>query len=104
MAEKVMADPLLRVENLVRRFGGIVATDNLSLDVAPGELHAIIGPNGAGKTTLLSQLTGQVLPNSGAIRFAGKDITRLPAWRRRAHGLAAGFYRSGQCRAGGAGL
>jgi branched-chain amino acid transport system ATP-binding protein len=74
-----VADPLLRVENLVRRFGGIVATDNLSLDVASGELHAIIGPNGAGKTTLISQLTGQVLPNSGAIRFAGRDITRLPA-------------------------
>jgi len=43
-----VVDPLLRVENLVRRFGGILATDNLSLDVAPGELHAIIGPNGAG--------------------------------------------------------
>ena len=66
-----MADPLLRVENLVRRFGGIVATDNLSLDVASGELHAIIGPTGAGKTTLISQLTGQLQPNSGAIHFAG---------------------------------
>jgi branched-chain amino acid transport system ATP-binding protein len=58
-----LADPLLRVENLVRSFGGIKATDNLSLDVAPGELHAIIGPNGAGKTTLISQLTGQLMPN-----------------------------------------
>jgi branched-chain amino acid transport system ATP-binding protein len=86
-----VADPLLRVENLVRRFGGIVATDNLSLDVAKGELHAIIGPNGAGKTTLISQLTGQVLPNSGAIRFAGRDITRLPAWRRSGLGLARSF-------------
>jgi branched-chain amino acid transport system ATP-binding protein len=86
-----VADPLLRVENLVRRFGGIVATDNLSLDVAQGELHAIIGPNGAGKTTLISQLTGQVLPNAGAIRFAGKDITRLPAWRRSGLGLARSF-------------
>jgi len=86
-----VADPLLRVENLVRRFGGIVATDNLSLDVAKGELHAIIGPNGAGKTTLISQLTGQVPPNSGAIRFAGRDITRLPAWRRSGLGLARSF-------------
>jgi branched-chain amino acid transport system ATP-binding protein len=86
-----VADPLLRVENLVRRFGGIVATDNLSLDVAKGELHAIIGPNGAGKTTLISQLTGQLQPNSGAIRFAGKDITRLPAYRRSALGLARSF-------------
>jgi branched-chain amino acid transport system ATP-binding protein len=86
-----VADPLLRVENLVRRFGGIVATDNLSLDVAPGELHAIIGPNGAGKTTLISQLTGQLMPNSGAIRFAGQDITRLPAYKRSALGLARSF-------------
>jgi branched-chain amino acid transport system ATP-binding protein len=85
------ADPLLRVENLVRRFGGIVATDNLSLDVARGELHAIIGPNGAGKTTLISQLTGQLLPNSGTIRFADQDITGLPAYRRSALGLARSF-------------
>jgi branched-chain amino acid transport system ATP-binding protein len=86
-----VADPLLRVENLVRRFGGIVATDRLSLDVAKGELHAIIGPNGAGKTTLISQLTGQLQPDSGAIRFAGRDITRLPAYRRSALGLARSF-------------
>jgi branched-chain amino acid transport system ATP-binding protein len=86
-----VADPLLRVERLVRRFGGIAATDNLSLDVISGELHAIIGPNGAGKTTLISQLTGQLLPNSGTIHFAGQDITRLPAWRRSALGLARSF-------------
>jgi branched-chain amino acid transport system ATP-binding protein len=86
-----VAEPLLRVENLVRRFGGITATDNLSLDVASGELHAIIGPNGAGKTTLISQLTGQVHPNSGTIHFAGGDITRLPAYRRCALGLARSF-------------
>ena len=86
-----MADPLLRVEKLVRRFGGIVATDNVSLDVASGELHAIIGPNGAGKTTLISQLTGQLLPHSGSIRLAGADITRVPAYRRSALGLARSF-------------
>ena len=86
-----MAEVLLRVENLVRRFGGIVATDNLSLDVARGELHAIIGPNGAGKTTLISQLTGQLMPNAGTIHFAGEDITHLPAFRRSALGLARSF-------------
>src|SRR3984885_4625961 len=86
-----MADPFLRVENLVRRFGGIAATDNLSLDVARGELQAIIGPNGAGKTTLISQLTGQLLPNSGTIRFAGKEITRMPSYKRSALGLARSF-------------
>jgi branched-chain amino acid transport system ATP-binding protein len=82
---------LLRVENLVRRFGGIVATDNLSLDVAKGELHAIIGPNGAGKTTLISQLTGQLAPSAGTIHFAGRDVTHLSAWRRSALGLARSF-------------
>ena len=86
-----MADPLLRVENLGRRFGGIVATDHVSLEVARGELHAIIGPNGAGKTTLISQLTGQLLPHAGAIYLAGQDITRVPAWRRSALGLARSF-------------
>jgi branched-chain amino acid transport system ATP-binding protein len=86
-----VADPLLRIENLVRRFGGIVATDNLSLDVARGELHAIIGPNGAGKTTLISQLTGQLAPSAGTIHFAGRDVTRLPAWRRSMLGLARSF-------------
>jgi branched-chain amino acid transport system ATP-binding protein len=86
-----VADPLLRVENLVRRFGGIVATDNLSLDFERGELHAIIGPNGAGKTTLISQLIGQLRPSAGTIRFAGQDITHLPAWRRSQRGLARSF-------------
>ena len=79
-----MAEPLLRVDRLVRRFEGIVATDNVSLVVPRGELHAIIGPNGAGKTTLISQLTGQLAPHSGSIYLAGRDITRLPAYRRSA--------------------
>ena len=86
-----MAEPLLRVEKLVRRFGGIVATDHVSLDVQQGELHAIIGPNGAGKTTLISQLTGQLLPHGGSIQLAGSDITRVPAYRRSALGLARSF-------------
>jgi branched-chain amino acid transport system ATP-binding protein len=86
-----VSEPLLRVDNLVRKFGGIVATDNLSLEVADGELHAIIGPNGAGKTTLISQLTGQLTPDSGAIDFGGRDVTRLPAWRRSRLGLARSF-------------
>ena len=86
-----MAEPLLRVEKLVRRFGGIVATDDDTLDVPRGELHAIIGPNGAGKTTLLSQLTGHLIPDSGSIHLAGRDISRLPAYRRSALGLARSF-------------
>ena len=86
-----MAEPLLHVDSLVKRFGGIVATDNLSLDIARGELHAIIGPNGAGKTTLISQLIGQLRPSAGTIRFAGEDITHLPAWKRSRLGLARSF-------------
>ena len=86
-----MADPLLRVDNLVRRFGGIIATDHVSLDVGIREIHAIIGPNGAGKTTLISQLTGHLAPHGGTIRLAGRDISHLPAWRRSALGLARSF-------------
>jgi branched-chain amino acid transport system ATP-binding protein len=86
-----MSEPLLQVENLAKRFEGIVATDNLALNVAAGELHAIIGPNGAGKTTLIAQLGGQLTPDSGRIRFAGHDITALPMYRRSRLGLARSF-------------
>jgi branched-chain amino acid transport system ATP-binding protein len=82
---------LLRVENLAKRFGVIVATDDLDLAIADGELHAIIGPNGAGKTTLIAQLSGQLTPDSGRIQFAGDDITTLPTYRRSALGLARSF-------------
>jgi branched-chain amino acid transport system ATP-binding protein len=86
-----VAEPLLRVDRLVHRFDGILATDNVSLEVPRGELHAIIGPNGAGKTTLISQLTGNLVPHSGSIFLAGRDITRLPVYRRSALGLARSF-------------
>ena len=62
----LMSEPLLQVERLAKRFGGIVATDDLSLTSRAGELHAVIGPNGAGKTTLIAQLSGQLTPDSGA--------------------------------------
>ena len=86
-----MSEPLLQVSHLAKRFEGIVATDDIVLDVAAGELHAVIGPNGAGKTTLIGQLSGQVTPDSGCIRFAGNDITALPMYRRSALGLARSF-------------
>ncbi len=86
-----MTDALLNVEGLSKRFGGIVATDDLSLTVARGELHAIIGPNGAGKTTLIAQLSGQLRCDSGRIRFAGEDITALPPHTRSLKGLARSF-------------
>jgi branched-chain amino acid transport system ATP-binding protein len=86
-----MSEPLLRIVDLSKRFGALVATDNLSLDVAQGEMHALIGPNGAGKTTLIGQLTGELWPNQGAIYFAGNDITRLPVDKRARLGLARSF-------------
>src|SRR5579862_3299360 len=73
-----MSPALLQVERLAKRFGGIVASDDLTLEVAAGELHAVIGPNGAGKTTLIAQLSGQVAPDSGRITFAGENITEMP--------------------------
>ncbi len=86
-----MSETLLQVDSLAKRFGGIVATDDLRLHVADGELHAIIGPNGAGKTTLIAQLTGQLAPDSGRIRFADIDLIGLPPYRRSLLGLARSF-------------
>jgi branched-chain amino acid transport system ATP-binding protein len=83
--------PLLQIDRLSKRFGGVVACDDVVLDVAAGELHAVIGPNGAGKTTLIAQLTGEIAPNSGRVLLGGRDITALPAWRRSALGLARSF-------------
>ena len=86
-----MSEPLLQVENLAKRFGGIVATDDVAINVAEGALHAIIGPNGAGKTTLIAQLSGQLTADAGRIRFAGHDISVLPMYRRARLGLARSF-------------
>jgi branched-chain amino acid transport system ATP-binding protein len=85
---------LLQVVGLVKRYGGVVATDNLTLTVAPGEVHAVIGPNGAGKTTLINQLTGELPPDEGKILFSGIEINHLPAAKRAAQGLARSFQIS----------
>jgi branched-chain amino acid transport system ATP-binding protein len=82
---------ILMVTGLTKRFGGLLATDGLSLAVAAGEVHAVIGPNGAGKTTLLAQLSGELAPDAGSIRFAGRDITRLPVHQRSLSGLARSY-------------
>jgi branched-chain amino acid transport system ATP-binding protein len=86
-----VAEALLEVDGLAKRFGGVVASDAITLAVPKGELHAIIGPNGAGKTTLIGQLTGEIAPDAGSIRFGGTDITRAPAYRRSLLGLARSF-------------
>ena len=85
------AESLLRVEGLSKRFGGVLASDDIMLDVAPGELHAIICPNGAGKTTLIGQLAGEIAPDAGRITFDGHDITALRTHVRSARGLARSF-------------
>ncbi len=91
MVESLQVEPLLAIDGLTKRFGGLVATDNLSLDVRDGEIHALIGPNGAGKTTMVAQLMGQLQSDAGRIVFAGTEITRFPTHRRVRAGLARSF-------------
>jgi branched-chain amino acid transport system ATP-binding protein len=86
-----MAEPVLSVQHLVKRFGGLTATDNLSLEVMPGELHALIGPNGAGKTTAIGQIMGEIRPDAGRILFLGEEITRLSTPARVRRGLSRSF-------------
>ena len=86
-----MAEPVLRIENLAKNFGGLRVTDDVTLDVLPGELHAVIGPNGAGKTTLINQISGLLAPDAGRILFGGEDVTRVPVHARAARGLARSF-------------
>jgi branched-chain amino acid transport system ATP-binding protein len=83
--------PMLDIRQLTKRYGGLLATDHVSLSLAPGELHAIIGPNGAGKTTLIGQLGGEVVPGSGSIEFDGQDITTLLPAQRALRGLARSY-------------
>jgi branched-chain amino acid transport system ATP-binding protein len=72
-----MSEPILRTEGLTKRFGGLIAINNLSLSLAPRRLHAIIGPNGAGKTTLFNLVSGLLPPTEGRVFFEGRDITGL---------------------------
>lgn len=83
--------PLLEVKGLMKSFGGVRATDNVHLDLAKGEIHAIIGPNGAGKTTLISQLSGGLQPDAGTVLLNGADITNMPAYKRAKLGITRSF-------------
>jgi branched-chain amino acid transport system ATP-binding protein len=82
---------ILSTQALAKRFGGVVATDNVTLDIMSGELRCIIGPNGAGKSTLFALLCGIHRPDSGAVILKGQDVTRLPAFRRVRLGLGLTF-------------
>jgi branched-chain amino acid transport system ATP-binding protein len=86
-----VAEPLLAVRGLTKRFGAFVANSGIDLSVLPGEVHAVIGPNGAGKTTFIAQIAGELAPSAGRIVFEGRDISALPPYRRAALGLARTF-------------
>jgi len=89
-----VSTPLLQVQGLVKRFGGLLATDNLSLSLMPGEIHAVIGPNGAGKTTLINQLGGEITPDAGRIVFDGHDITAARPHQRALAGIGRSYQIS----------
>ncbi len=93
----LMPEPILEARNLVKRFGALAATDDLSLVLLPHELHAIIGPNGAGKTTLLMQLAGELEPTAGRILLAGEDVTDMPVSLRAKNGVARSFQITSLC-------
>jgi branched-chain amino acid transport system ATP-binding protein len=86
-----MADPLLAIDGLRKSFGSLVVTDEISLQFARGELHALIGPNGAGKTTLIHQLSGLIPSDAGRVRFDDEDVTRLDMASRARRGLVRSF-------------
>jgi branched-chain amino acid transport system ATP-binding protein len=86
-----MNDPILAAHHLRKTFGGLVAVDDVSLEIQPGTLHSIIGPNGAGKTTFFNLLTGRYRPTSGSILYKGRDITHLPVYQRAHLGIGRSF-------------
>ncbi len=86
-----MAEPVLQLDNLCKNFGGLRVTDGVTLEILPGEMHALIGPNGAGKTTLINQISGLLAPDDGRIFFAGRDVTQAEPDARAMLGLARSF-------------
>ncbi|MEM7683571.1 MAG: ABC transporter ATP-binding protein [Pseudomonadota bacterium] len=89
-----MAEPVLDIRGVTKRFGALTASDAVSLDLLPGEIHALIGPNGAGKSTLIKQIAGEIEPDAGSIHFDGRDINTLGPEERVRAGLARSFQVS----------
>lgn len=86
-----MTDPVLEVIELTKSFGAVTASDGLTFSVKRGEIHALIGPNGAGKSTAIGQLSGEIAPDSGRVRFNGHDVTHMPIYRRAQLGLQRSY-------------
>ncbi|GAB4382058.1 ABC transporter ATP-binding protein [Albidovulum sp.] len=89
-----MADPVLDIRGVSKSFGALKASDDVSLDLREGEIHALIGPNGAGKSTLIRQIAGALRPDRGRILFDGRDVTALPTAARARLGMARTFQIS----------
>ncbi len=89
-----MAEPVLSISGVSKSFGALIASDDVSLDLRPGEIHALIGPNGAGKSTLIKQIAGGLKPDAGTIRFLGNDVTALDTVARAKLGLGRTFQVS----------
>ncbi len=89
-----MADPVLDLRGLSKAFGALKATDDVSLTLLPGEIHALIGPNGAGKSTLMGLVSGKIIPDAGEVRLGGQDITALSVANRARLGLGRSFQVS----------
>ncbi len=89
-----MSEPILATRNLSKSFGALKATDDVSIDLCPGEIHAIIGPNGAGKSTLIAQISGGLASDAGSVHLAGHDVTSLSTPKRVEAGLGRTFQIS----------
>ena len=89
-----MTEPVLSIQDLSKSFGAVVASDSVTLDLRPGEIHALIGPNGAGKSTLIKQITGELKQISGTIHFAGEEVSHLGVVGRARAGMGRSFQVS----------
>ena len=89
-----MTEPVLETHGLTKSFGALVASDDVSISLMPGEIHAVIGPNGAGKSTLIAQICGGLVPDAGSVHFTGRDVTRLAVRERARAGLGRTFQIS----------
>ncbi|TRD22849.1 ABC transporter ATP-binding protein [Palleronia caenipelagi] len=89
-----MTEPALAVDGVTKSFGGLIASKDISLDLRPGEIHALIGPNGAGKSTLIAQIAGGLRPDTGRIWLEGRDVTGLPTAERARLGMGRTFQIS----------